>query len=97
MSQCPVPNQPFRAGVGTLLGRWQLMSNRRHRRGRSYDRAENLRTALLVSKLSGCVCDPDLLHRHTDGVPNVTVHHDAWCPMADHASQLVIRPRSAGR
>jgi hypothetical protein len=70
------------------------MSNyaRRQRQPRREGQAV-LDLAVLVSRVWGCSCDPDLKRRHDRGVTNVTVCHDEWCSMADHTSQVVIRRR----
>jgi hypothetical protein len=71
------------------------MSNgRRHRRSLNASktaRRADLTIALVASKLTGCTCQPDLRHRHADGIALVAVGHDAWCPIVDHVSQIVIR------
>lgn len=48
--------------------------------------------AITAAKASGCTCRPEAGQvRSDDGIPRVEVRHDAWCPMIDHCTQLVIQ------
>jgi hypothetical protein len=73
-----------------------VSNSRRHRRSINASRTarrQDITDALVASRLVGCRCDPDLDHRHANGIARITVAHELWCPAVDHASQLVIRPR----
>lgn len=59
------------------------MSATSRRLRRSIER-KSLEIAL---RTSGCICNYNAVHT---GPGRVRIEHDDWCPMIDHASQIII-------
>lgn len=35
--------------------------------------------------MRGCKCSPEITVKHLDGVPQVNIRHDDWCPVIAQA------------